>query len=149
MIYRIHLGQKVQTIKRKYIRHPALIPIEYKTQKKAKKNMDFIKDIGLGGLSFKSSKSLDIGDIISIKIPIINPEFEFQGSVAWCLKRQGCYEIGVKFVAQKDVHRIRMIEQICYIKLYKEKIVKEEGRFLSDKQAAFEWIDKFSEQFPK
>lgn len=136
-------------MKRKFIRHPVMIPIEYKTQKKSKNKQDIIKNIGLGGLCFKSPKSLDKGDIISIKIPIINPKFEFQGNVVWCLKRQRGFEIGVKFVTQKDIHRVRMIEQICYIKLYKEKIVKEEGRLLSDRQAALEWIDKFSDQFPK
>ncbi len=101
-----------QTLKREYIRHPALIPIEYKTQKKPEKKEDFIKNISLGGLCFKSSDCLDIGDRLSIKIPIINPKFQFHGNVVWCFKRQGFYEIGVKFLVKKDVHRVRMIQQI-------------------------------------
>ena len=42
-----------------------------------------------------------------------------------------------------------MVEQICYIEHYKREVLKNEGRILSGKDAALEWVKKNAADFPK
>jgi hypothetical protein len=41
-----------------------------------------------------------------------------------------------------------MIEQICHIEHYRQEVLRVEGRKLSSKEAASEWISKYARDFP-
>jgi hypothetical protein len=41
-----------------------------------------------------------------------------------------------------------MIEQICYIEEYKKDVLESEGRILTGREAAIEWIAKHADSFP-
>ncbi len=132
---------------RKFIRHPADIPIEFNVQDiKIKK--DSFNNISLGGLAFSSQERIEIGRLIDVHIPTVTPAFSAAGRVAWCRKRKEGYEVGIQFVDIEDAYRVRMVEQICHIEHYKKEIFESQGRLLSGEEAAMEWISKFASRFP-
>jgi hypothetical protein len=55
----------------------------------------------------------------------------------------------VQFTAPTDSFKVRMLEQICHIEVYKKELRKKQGRRVTGEQAAIEWINKYAEKFPK
>ena len=133
---------------RNFIRHPSDIPIEVQQAGGTVKVSDQLRDIGMGGLSFRSDKLFNIDDIITIRVSIVQPAFESPCRVVWCQSNGSSYEIGVEFLNHDDMFKARMVEQICHIEHYKKRVESTEGRYISCEQAASEWIDKFAADFP-
>jgi len=146
LIRRINKG--LIMVARAYIRHPSDMPIELSTVPEDRAVCTFTKDISVGGLSFSSSRSFGKGALVSIKIPVIDPPFEAQARVIWCLTQEDGYEIGLEFCTSGDAYRARMVEQICHIEHYRLWVREVEGRELDSEGAAAEWIGKFAKEFP-
>ena len=91
---------------------------------------------------------LSVGTIISIKIPLVQPVFQAVGRVSWVRPENNHFEVGIEFLDKDDMFRTRMVEQICHIEEYRQEVQKKEGRQMSSKDAAQEWIQKFAPQFP-
>lgn len=134
--------------KRKFIRHPSDIPIEISLQDVVTNNIEYLNNIGIGGLSFKSKVALNLDTIIRIKIPLIHPIFEATGRVCWCEETEEFFNVGVEFLEIDSAFRVRMVEQVCHIEHYKKEVSKKEGRDLSGEEAAVEWIKKYAKLFP-
>ena len=66
----------------------------------------------------------------------------------WINKKNELYDVGVQFKNAISEFRIRMIEQVCHIEQYKKNVFEKEGRALSGKDAAIEWIKKYARDFP-
>ena len=132
---------------RKYIRHPADIPINYSINDLREKRNKKLKNISDGGMCFQSLASVDKGTVIDISIPILKSKNQISGKVIWCLQNRDSYEIGIKFLSESDEFIARLIEQISHIKHYQNIILKTEGRKLSDNQAAKEWIEQHAGEF--
>ena len=133
---------------RQYIRHPVDIPLEYVITGESFEKRDYARNISIGGICFRTQEKLTSGLILVVKIPSIDPKFEGIGRIIWCLERYDHYEIGVEFVDEEDAYRARLIEQICYIKKFQKDILEQEGRELSDEEAAEEWTRIFAKNFP-
>ncbi len=134
---------------REFIRHPSDIPIEISRGIHIKTVHDQLKDISEGGLSFTCRKKLEIGDIVTIKIPIRTPPFKEKAQVVWLKQNGDFWETGVTFVDSSTDFRLRMIEQVCYIEHYKREILATEGRQMNGAQAAEEWVKKYAGSFPR
>lgn len=132
---------------RKFIRHPSDIPIEVQREAIFSLQQN-LKDIGNGGLSFSSGVFINKNTILTVKILVIRPVFEARGRVVWCERRGSVFDVGLEFIEAKDLYKIRMIEQVCYIEHYKREIRRTQGRVLTGEQAAHEWIDKYARNFP-
>lgn len=133
---------------RAYIRHPADVPIEFAQVSEHDKERTQAQDVSLGGLSFSSSKRLAVGTTVKIRIPIVEPPFEAEAKVIWCLARPDRYEAGIEFVNEQDAYTARMVEQICHIEHYRLWVKEVEGRDLDGESAAAEWISKYAKDFP-
>ncbi len=134
---------------RKYIRHPADIPIEVQLRDASgDATASLANNVSLGGLSFNCHSPIPVGQSISIKVPLVDPSFETSAEVVWCKPLNDQYEIGVKLLDQDDAYRTRMVEQICHIEHYKNQVLLREGRVLTGQQAAQEWIQKYGNTFP-
>ena len=133
--------------KRKYIRHPVDIPIDYSIDDHSEKSNISTKNICHGGMCFQSLESLDKGTVLKISIPVLSSDFSISGKVIWCLQNRDSFEIGIKFLSESDAFVARLVEQISHIKHYQNKILKTEGRKLSDNQAAKEWIEHHADDF--
>lgn len=108
-----------------------------------------ITNISLGGLAFVSSTPLAVLERVRICIPTLERENHLTGNVIWCEKSAAGYEIGVEFERSRDVFRLRMIEQICHIEHYRQEVLRVEGRELSSREAASEWISRYAGDFPE
>lgn len=133
---------------RRFIRHPSDIPIKVFLRDIVYNDQEYLNNIGVGGLSFKSRVPLDKGTIIKVKIPLVRPIFEATGRVVWCEAMKDYYNVGVEFMELDIAYRARMVEQVCHIEHYKKEMQTQEGRSLTGEEAAVEWIKKFAESFP-
>ena len=134
---------------RKYIRHPAQIPIEIVREFKHSSCLEHLSDISYGGLKFDSRVCLPKGNHIVIRISLADESYEINGHIVWCNKKEEGCEIGVEFSGESEAFRVRMVEQVCHIEQYRKQVLEEEGRELSSQEAAFEWINKFAQKFPE
>jgi len=137
---------------RKFIRHPADVPIQVTLDWVDDENDETvdqtITNVSLGGLAFHSAKSLEVLQRVRISIPVLQQENHLVGNVVWCDKSDSGFEIGIEFEHSRDVFRLRMIEQICHIEHYRKEVEQQEGRKLSSQEAAKEWISKYAGDFP-
>jgi hypothetical protein len=143
---------------REYIRHPSDIPIQYTLIDKPAHSTKSTHNVSLGGLSFSANEDLKINSWLTITIPVNNDEFEVEAQVRWCrdntnlslvTSHTDLFDVGVQFSDSLDAFSIRMVEQICHIEHYKKAVLKEQGRELSNDEAATEWIEKFAPEFPQ
>jgi hypothetical protein len=133
---------------RAYIRHPADVPIEFLPITDVEAVKTITQDVSLGGLSFSSKVKLPVGAIVKVRIPIVEPAFEADAKVIWCLSRPDRYEAGIEFISEQDAYTARMVEQVCHIEHYRMWVKEVEGRDLDGELAAEEWIGKFAHDFP-
>lgn len=141
---------------RKYIRHPSSVPIEViinnldgkLSDHQDQLQKDTLNNISEGGLSFHSDIKIDIGVTIKIRITLVQPAFETTGRVTWCTEVGKHYDIGIEILDKDQAYRTRMVEQVCHIEHYKKDVLESEGRYLSGKEAAYEWIEKYAHLFP-
>jgi hypothetical protein len=137
---------------RKYIRHPADVPIQVASDwtelEFDEASEQTLTNVSLGGLAFISPDPLEVLHRVRIGFPILNLDTFLVGKVVWCEESEEGYEIGLEFESSKDVFRLRMIEQICHIEHYRKEVAQVEGRDLSTQEAAEEWISKYASDFP-
>ncbi|MCP4492252.1 MAG: PilZ domain-containing protein [Gammaproteobacteria bacterium] len=135
---------------RKYIRHPADVPIYVLSDlvEDEDESEETLTNISLGGLSFISSQALDVLHKVRVCIPLIKQSNYLEGRIVWCEKVESGYEIGLQFDRSNEVFRLRMIEQICHIEHYRKDVEHREGRKLSNEEAAKEWISLYAGDFP-
>jgi hypothetical protein len=134
---------------RAFIRHPSDIPIEFSLADVAVSSREYLNNISVGGLSFRSKVALKTDSYIAIRIPFTDPVFSAIGRVVWSRQTANqYYDVGVAFTQPDDHFKARMVEQICHIEHYKRKIAREQNRHLSGEAAALEWIKKYAPHFP-
>ena len=134
---------------REYIRHPSSIPLEVKISDRVGSHGDYLNNVSIGGLSFRSQERLNLGVRVTIRIPLLGEFAQVSGQVVWCNKLRDAYEVGVAFLETEEAFRTRMVEQICHIEEYKNQIWENEHRQLTSEQAAAEWIKKYAGDFPQ
>ena len=134
---------------RKFIRHPADIPIQFSAVD-GSPTAEFgqAHDVSFGGLAFEADRCPAPGTIIDLRIPTVSPPFETRGLVVWCRCLEERYEVGVCFLESSDAFKARMVEQVCHIEQYKRDVLAREGRKLTGAAAAHEWIAKYAGKFP-
>ena len=135
---------------RKFIRHPSDMPIEYCFTEVPVCQQDSISNVSIGGLSFRAQQFIKPDQWLLLRIPVDGKSFEMKAKVKWC---EPCetgtdFYVGVQFSDSSQAFSARMVEQICHIEHYKNKVKTEEGRIISSEQAAAEWIEKFAASFP-
>ena len=108
-----------------------------------------MKNVSKGGLCFRSDSHVVPGQLIQIRIPYGKVPFEATCLVVWCRQEGPGFEVGAKFEDKDTEFAMRLIEQACYIEEYRKEVLSQEGRQLTDDEAAKEWIDKFASDFPE
>jgi hypothetical protein len=134
---------------RRYIRHPASIPIEFTVGERPPERVPETRNIGECGIAFCIDRELAAGTFINLRIPLVNPPFETVARVVWCHARANGYETGVEFVEPDQAYSARMCEQVCHIENYRAQVRATEGRELTPEEAAAEWVAKFASRFPR
>lgn len=134
---------------RQFIRHSMNVPIELHA---ANDELNGVAthtfNISAGGLSLHSQQAFGPGSLIHIRICIPTIEFEADAKVVWCIHPKDDFELGVTFLSTEDAFQVRMIEQMCYMEDYRIRVKNYEGRDLSLKDAATEWVSRYAASFP-
>ena len=125
---------------RKYPRHPSDLPVKVLFEELVASESSYLNNISEGGLSFNSMLPLELGAVVSIRIPLNKPVFDFAGRVVWCVKKGVEYTIGVEFVGSDSAFRQRVVAMVQGIDDYRKQVYEKEGRHLNSQQAALEWI---------
>lgn len=136
---------------RAYIRHPSEFPIELTPTEHIDPppGKDRLLDVSEGGLCCSSHLSYQPGERVSVRIPVGEPPFLADGRIAWCKPDgAGRFRVGISFDDASLAFSARMVEQVCHIGRYHKHMV-DQGREISEEEAALEWIGKYAGQFPR
>jgi len=141
----------LESTNRRFIRHPADIPVDIQSTSQVESAVptERIRNISYGGLAIDSDHAWQVGDTLSMSIHVVEPAFDITGRVAWCHTVDSHFELGIEFLDEEQGYRARMVEQVCQIELYRRRIQDQEGRELSNKDAALEWIRRYARSFPR
>jgi hypothetical protein len=90
---------------------------------------------------------MSLGAPIHLVVPLLGEDVEIDGRVAWCHASRLGYEVGVAFDSVQARFAMRMVEQLCYVEDYRNRVEREQGRVLSSEQAAEEWVDRVADGF--
>ncbi|ACE83926.1 PilZ domain-containing protein [Cellvibrio japonicus] len=131
---------------RSFIRHPTSIPIQLSTSPCDSMCVN-VRNLSAGGVCFLTDEPVKVGDKVDFWIPHVRPEYQGKGVVVWRRdhKPKG-YEVGVRFTSDDEYFRVRMVEQVCCIEDYRQRLALK-GRQLSSEAAAQEWIEKYAGKF--
>ncbi len=132
-----------------FIHHPAELPISYRLAKCTNILAPSFEENSFVGLSFESNEPVQPGTVLDVAVGAYHEDYEFQGQVVWTHRLEQLYQLGLCFNNERDAFRARMIEQTCYIEIYRRSLCEIEGRTIGIERAAREWIEKYSAQFPK
>lgn len=106
-----------------------------------------IANLSCGGLGFRSRRPIFNGTALTLTFGDSWPDYIIRGEVAWCRARGGQYEIGVCFGHASEAFKARMLAQLGQIERYRVNVRNNEGRELSQDEAAREWIELYAEPF--
>jgi hypothetical protein len=134
--------------RREFIRHTVHVPLEVDRVGHEQPVGEEGINVSHGGLAFNATRCPDVGEILHIRIPTVAPVFEARARVAWCRPERGRFLVGVQFLDPQGAFRSRMVQQVCSIENYRKEIQRREGRVLTSKDAAAEWIARFGGRFP-
>jgi hypothetical protein len=136
---------------RAYIRHPSEFPIELCSagqEEPVTGTKQRLLDISVGGLCCLSKREFVPGARVQVRIPVGEPAFAAEATVAWCRPDQGRFKVGIAFDNASHAFSARMVEQVCHIGRY-HRHLQEQGREVSEEEAALEWIGKYAKLFPR
>jgi hypothetical protein len=133
---------------REYIRHTVNVPLEIKDVPDAPVTQSHGVNISYGGLAFTVPECLEIGNVIELRIPTVDPPFQAHARVVWCKPDGEQFLAGVEFLDSDDAFQSRMVQQVCSIENYRQEVQAKEGRVLSSQEAAAEWIARYAGRFP-
>lgn len=132
---------------RRFIRHPSTIPIHFQLGQRRQRQK--ARDVSLGGLCFSSQEAVREGASIVLEIDVCQPAFRAEGIVRWCKREGQRFIIGVGFKDKAVRYAVRMVEQVCHIEAYRQRLEAETGEAISSQQAAFRWISDNAGRFPQ
>ena len=107
-----------------------------------------LRNVSRSGLCFRHPEAVPVGSNIVVRIALTVPPFEASCRVTWCQADGNAWQVGVEFLDQDILFRLRMVEQICHIEHYRRSVQENQGRALSSHEAALEWIERYAEVFP-
>ena len=138
--------------KRKFIRHPVCIPLEFQRIKEGKRKLKAeTVNLSLGGLLFLSRSKIAVGTEIIVSLPFRDKVFHIHGRVMRC-ETEGhskLYSVGIEFLRVSDAFKVKLVEQLHLIDEYRCLRCIQLNRDVTLKEASQEWIRKYSEQFRK
>jgi len=68
--------------------------------------------------------------------------------VVWVRENPESIDLGLHFDDKDTAFKVRMLEQTAMIEKYYQDNIKNGDRLISEDEAAFEWISKYSKDYP-
>jgi hypothetical protein len=134
--------------KRRFYRHPVSVPIEYQ-EKQIRPGRSSSVDLSEGGICFLAERFIAKGSPINLKIPVGDQMFTIEGQVAYSnrLPTLNRFKTGVAFTNPTHAFRAKLVEEMVQMKLFREKLSREQGREVTEDEAARTWVEKYAKQF--
>lgn len=131
---------------RSFIRHPTSIPIQVCSGDEDSSRVEAC-NLSAGGLCFLTELPIPVGSVVEFQIPVTKPDYCGCGVVVWRRDHGPAqFEVGIRFTSDDEYFRTRMVEQVCQIEDYRQRIALK-GRALTSEEAALEWIERYSSNF--
>jgi len=131
-----------------FIHHPSAFPLSCKRLWFDRGKNHHSENEQTIGLCFRSEKYLKPGISVEISIPLRGEDQKFRGKVVLVRNMDDHFEIGLWLTQAADVHRARIVEQICHIETYLRTKKHQDGPFVSNERVAEEWVSKYAAAFP-
>jgi len=140
--------------RRKFIRHPLSYPLKTKIISPDKEEDHLSSEsenIGAGGLLFTCDRPIHVGSEVEIELKVEKRTFVLDGKVVRCIKRSGTqrYSVAVTFLSPNELLKMRMMEQVVRIEMFKNRLERKYDVQLDFTSVAKEWIQRYSEAFAK
>ena len=132
-----------------FIKHPLDYPYHLTPSEHvmARQQNDCV-DGELGGVVFEMAEPYEAGTVLELEISIRGNVDSFHGQVVFVRNRGTVSDVGFWLQHGEDLNRLRMVEQLCFIESYRNRVYQADGRQLSSQRAACEWIEKYAGTFP-
>jgi hypothetical protein len=78
-------------------------------------------------LCFLHPEAAPAGSNIVVRIALTLPPFEGSRRVTWCQAVGSAWQVGIEFLDQDMLFRLRMVEQICHIEHYRRTLRESQG----------------------
>lgn len=136
------------SVTRQYLRHRCDLPVRCRRSSEPRACNTRLKDLGLGGVCFRSPRPFATGTSLEVSFPVLQAEQCLRGHVAWSRRDGDGYEVGLRFDDEAEAFKARMVEQLAAIEAYRQEARSREGRELSSEEAAREWVARYAAAFP-
>jgi len=133
-----------------FIHHPSTVPVKMVISDEQCPILDDNDELSTG-VYIQTEQSYPVNSCVNVEINVQKPAFTAKGFVRCCQRLKGNkgYQIGIVFDCPETAFAVRMIEQVCHIEEYRQKVSLTQGRELSIDSAASEWITQHAADFPE
>lgn len=134
--------------RRRYVRHPILVPIVVHLRNHGGDLHSRVADISEGGVAFTSTQPLNVGNALDVELPVEATRFKLTGKVASCnTMPDGYFRVGVAFVEAAMSFRMKLAEQVLRISQLQKRLTRERGVPVSQQEAAQIWVEQYAATF--
>lgn len=130
-----------------FINHPCEVPVDIEVCE-ASDQANISCASPFTGIRVRVAKAITPGSVVALGIHLQQPPFIASGEVCCCDELADGYEVAIQFHCPETAYAVRMIEQVCHIEQYRQRVAESEGRDLSEELAAQEWIARHAAAFP-
>ena len=132
-----------------FIKHPLDYPYHLTASDRVIEHQhDDIDAVQLGGVVFEMAKPYAAGTVLELEISIRGDVYSFHGKVVFVRDKGNVSDVGFWLQNGEDLNQFRMVEQLCCIESYRNRIYQADGRQLSSQRAACEWVKKYAGALP-
>jgi len=140
-----------RTEKRRFPRHPVSSPIRYSQAKSRSKSFSgsITVDISEGGICFLAGLFMPRGSVVQFTIPVSDQVFCVEGKTTYSafIDNISFYRTGVEFQNPQALFKAKLAEQVTQIKEYRQKLSEKMGNEVSEKEAAYKWVEECGKHF--
>ncbi len=134
-----------------FIEHPREVPATIVPVDPAEGSVPSSLDLGgrqlQGGIVIHTEVELRPGQEVEVRTGLPNRPVRYRARVLWVVEQEA-RSVGLVFESEQQAFLARMTEQVCHIEHFRLQQARL-GRQLSEAEAAREWIEKHSQDFPR
>ena len=139
--------------RRSAVRHAIELPIRYRILSGGAHSQPNrppkTKNISDTGLLFLSQEHFKVGVLLELSLPVKEKVLTIEGRVVHASQdsETKLFRTGICFEKSDSVFKVKMAEQVYQIDQYRKLLSKQEGRVVSEEEAAHRWIEEHSSNF--
>ena len=144
--------------KRSSVRHAIELPVKYRVLSEREQTAKLplsetqvskAKNISDTGLLFLSSEQFKVGMLLELTFPVKDKVFMMEGRVVHASRdaETRLFRTGIYFPNENHIFKLKLADQLYQIDQYRKTLSSQEGRIVSEEEAAQRWIDERSRDF--